>query len=292
MKIKLILQAVTLTVIALIIPTNSSNASSKSDPDTLKVALLPDENAATLIKDNKGLQKYLSKKLNKKIELIVTTDYSSMIEAARNERIDLAYFGPLSYVIAKDKSKITPFAARLKDGSTTYKSCLIGNTKAGIKSYKDLRNKTVALGDPASTSSRLFPQLTLADSGLIAKRDYKLVFVGAHDAVALSVQTGNAQGGGLSCPIYESLVKKGRIDTTKIILLGKTAPIPQYPWTMRSNLNPKLKQKIVATFLGIKDKSILKAYGADGFAAVKDSDYNGIRKAGKILGLKLDTFVK
>ncbi|MDA0843992.1 MAG: phosphate/phosphite/phosphonate ABC transporter substrate-binding protein [Bacteroidetes bacterium] len=277
---------------ALIIPTNPSNASSKSDPDTLKVALLPDENAATIIKENQGLKNYLSQKLNKKIELIVTTDYSSMIEAARNQRIDLAYFGPLSYVIAKDKSKITPFAARLKNGSTTYKSCLIGNTKAGIKSYKDLRGKTVAFGDPASTSSRLFPQLTLADAGMVANRDYKLVFVGAHDAVALSVQTGNAQGGGLSCPIYESLVKKGRIDTKKITLLGKTASIPQYPWTMRSNLNPALKQKIVATFLGLKDKSILKAYKADGFAAVTDTDYDQIRKAGKILGLKLDKFVK
>lgn len=88
------------------------------------------------------------------------------------------------------------------------------------------------------------------------------------------------------------MIKKGRIDTNKITLLGKTAPIPQYPWTMRSNLNPKLKQNIVASFLGLKDEAILKAYKADGFAAVTDSDYNGIRKAGKILGLKLDTFVK
>ncbi|MEL6480388.1 MAG: PhnD/SsuA/transferrin family substrate-binding protein, partial [Pseudomonadota bacterium] len=95
------------------------------NPDTLKVALLPDENAATVIQDNKPLAAYLEKELGKEIELIVTTDYSSMIEAMRFGRIDVAYFGPASYTIAKDKMQggdldIMPFAARLKGGSTTY----------------------------------------------------------------------------------------------------------------------------------------------------------------------------
>ena len=88
-----------------------SHAAPNADPDTLKVALLPDENASTVIKNNRPLQVYLEKELGKKIELIVTTDYSSMIEAMRHGRIDLAYFGPLSYVLAKQKSEIEPFAA-------------------------------------------------------------------------------------------------------------------------------------------------------------------------------------
>ena len=73
-------------------------ASSNPDPQTLKVALLPDENASTIIKKNQALKKYLADKLGKSIELIVTTDYSSMIEAMRHGRIDVAYFGPLSYL--------------------------------------------------------------------------------------------------------------------------------------------------------------------------------------------------
>ena len=59
------------------------------DPSTLKVALLPDENAATIIKKNRPLQEYLEEKLGKKVELIVTTDYSSMIEAMRHGRLDI-----------------------------------------------------------------------------------------------------------------------------------------------------------------------------------------------------------
>ena len=269
----------------------TGQSADSNDPDKLIVALLPDENASTVIQDNQGLKDYLSKKLDKEIELVVTTDYSSMIEAARNNRLDLAYFGPLSYVLAKSKSEIEPFAARLKGGTTTYQSCLIGNTNAGVTGFEAIKGKTVAFGDPASTSSRLFPELTLKENGLTKDVDYKGVFLGTHDAVALAVQNGNAEAGGLSCPIFESLKEKGKIDGTKVTLIAKTAPIPQYPWGMRSSMKPELKDKSSATFIEIKDKSVLKPFKADGFAVVTDKDYDGIRKAGDLLGLDLSKFV-
>src|SRR5690554_4780950 len=119
-----------------------SAVAADADPDMLKVALLPDENASELIKRNEPLKNYLEAKLNKKVELIVTTDYSSMIEAMRFGRIDLAYFGPLSYVMAKSKSDIEPFAAMIIDGVPTYRSILIANTESGIKGF----NVTLTLG--------------------------------------------------------------------------------------------------------------------------------------------------
>ena len=275
-----------------LISCSSNDAKSdKQNPDKLIVALLPDENAATVIQDNQGLKNYLGQKTGKEIELVVSTDYSSMIEAASNGRLDLAYFGPLSYVLAKTKSDIEPFAARIKNGTTTYQSCLIGNVESEVSNFDAIKGKTVAFGDPASTSSRLFPELKLSDEGLKAGDDYKQVFLGAHDAVALAVQGGNAQAGGLSCPIYESLLEKKTINADKIVLIAKTEPIPQYPWTMRSDLDPELKETIKTTFIELNDDSVLKPFKADGFAAMEDSDYDGIRKAGDLLGLDLNKFV-
>ena len=77
----------------------------------------------------------------------MTTDYSSMIEAMRFGRIDIAYFGPASYTIAKDKMKggkldIEPFAARLKRGSTTYQSVVIASIKSGNAFDAILRAKS------------------------------------------------------------------------------------------------------------------------------------------------------
>ena len=270
----------------------TKNAGPSADPDKLIVALIPDENAATVIQDNQGLKEYLTEAFDKEIELVVTTDYSSMIEAARNDRLDLAYFGPLSYVLAKAVSDIEPFAARIKGGTKTYNSCIIGNTKKGVTSFDDIKGTTFALGDPASTSSRLFPELTLAENGLTKGKDFQGVFLGSHDAVALAVQNGNAQAGGMACPILKSLKKKGVIDPSKVTTIAESSPIPQYPWTMRSTLSPELKENIRVTFLELESDKVLKPFNADGFASITDSDYDGIRKAGKLLGLDLSKFVK
>ena len=292
MKLKSLLSVFTISLVALTSACSTKNAGPSADPDKLIVALIPDENAATVIQDNQGLKDYLTEAFDKEIELVVTTDYSSMIEAARNDRLDLAYFGPLSYVLAKAVSDIEPFAARIKGGTKTYNSCIIGNTKKGVTSFDDIKGTTFALGDPASTSSRLFPELTLAENGLTKGKDFQGVFLGSHDAVALAVQNGNAQAGGMACPILKSLKKKGVIDPSKVTTIAQSSPIPQYPWTMRSTLSPELKEKIRVTFLDLDSDKVLKPFNADGFASITDSDYDGIIKAGKLLGLDLSKFVK
>ncbi|WP_124950115.1 phosphate/phosphite/phosphonate ABC transporter substrate-binding protein [Sulfuriferula thiophila] len=284
-KLLAILSLITLALLGSIV-----HAAPNPDPETLKVALLPDENASTVIKNNRPLELYLEKALGKKIELIVTTDYSSMIEAMRHGRIDLAYFGPLSYVLAKQKSEIEPFAALKQKGSMTYQSVLIVNTAAGINSIADIANKDVAYGDKASTSSHLIPKSMLAEKGLMAGEQYREHFVGSHDAVALAVQNGHAQAGGLSKPIFETLVQRGMIDGKKVKVLAESKPFPQYPWTMRSNLKPELKEKIRAAFLNMKDPEVLKPFKAEGFGAISDQEYDVVRNLGSLLKLDFSKF--
>ncbi len=261
------------------------------DPDTLKVALLPDENASTIIKNNQPLKDYLEVTLGKKIELIVTTDYSSMIEAMRHGRIDLAYFGPLSYVLARQRSEIEPFVALKSKGSTTYQSVVIANVASGIKKIEDIKGKDMAFGDKASTSSHLIPKSMLAEKGLDTGRDYEEHFVGSHDAVAMAVQNGHAQAGGLSRPIFESLVERKIIDPVKVIVVEYSKPFPQYPWVMRSNLKPELKDKIRSAFLNLKDPAVLKPFKADGFEAITDKQYDVVRNLGYLLKIDLATYM-
>src|SRR5687767_329546 len=101
MKKKILIGLGAALMLAIAAPSIAQNR----DPGTLNVAVLPDESPSTLIKKNEGFKKYLEAQLGKKIEIMVTTDYSSMIEAMRHGRLDLEYFGPLSYVLAKQKSK-------------------------------------------------------------------------------------------------------------------------------------------------------------------------------------------
>lgn len=278
-----------LTFTALLLGTTASFAAGDHDPDTLRVALLPDENAATVIQDNKPMAAYLEEVLGKDIELIVTTDYSSMIEAMRFGRVDVAYFGPASYTIAKAKMAggdldIEPFAARVKDGSTTYQSVLIANVETGIDSIDDIEGSgiDVAFGDQASTSSHFAPKYTMMLEGVTEGDDYKQNFTGAHDAVARNVELGNAAVGGLSRPIFESLIAKGTVDPSRVVVIGYSADIPQYPWVLRTDMTEALEQGIKDAFLSLErgteaGDSVLKPFKADGFAAITDADYDIIR---------------
>jgi phosphonate transport system substrate-binding protein len=70
-------------------------------------------------------------------------------------------------------------------------------------------------------------------------------------------------------------------------VIAETKPIPQYPWTMRSNLDEALKEKIRNAFYDLKEAEILKKFKAQGFAPISDKDYDGLRDTAKILHLDL-----
>lgn len=266
----------------------STEGAGGANPDTLRVALLPDENANTVIQNNQALEGYLEEKLDKDIELVVTTDYSSMIEAMKRGRLELAYFGPLSYVLASQEADIEPFAALIDEGEDepVYYSILIGNAEEGVDELSDAEGKNVAFGDPASTSSHLIPKgMLLDEADMKAGPDYQEQFTGSHDAVALAVQNGNAAVGGMSKPIYEALVEKGTIDGEQVKVLKESEPYPNYPWTMQANLDPELKEQIRSTFLNLEDREVLDPFEASGFAPVEDADYDKVRELADRLGL-------
>jgi len=169
------------------------------NPARLRVALLPDENASTLIQNAQPLKSYLEKTLKKSVELVVTTDYSSMIEAMRFGRIEIAYFGPFSYVLAKSKAPdIEPFAVGIERGQPFYNSIIISQADGPVKAVADIKGKNFGYGDQASTSSHLIPRAFLLRSGLEGNKDYRVVHLGTHDAVARAVQNGQVQAGALS----------------------------------------------------------------------------------------------
>jgi phosphonate transport system substrate-binding protein len=258
------------------------------DPAELNVALLPDEAAAKVIQDNQALKAYLEKQLGKPIHLHVLTNYAAMIEAVRAGNIHLAYFGPLSYCLAKDRCDIECFAAKVKDGTATYRSVLIANRASGVRKLSDVKGKKMGFGDVASTSSHLMPKYTLFKrAGLRAKEDYQEVFLGKHDVVAINVQAGNVDAGGLNEFIYAGMLERGKINPDKITILGYSDPWPEYPWVYQNDLSPELRGKIRTAFLGLKDSAVLGPLKADGFSPVTDSDYSIIRTSAREMGINL-----
>ncbi|HEY0819092.1 MAG TPA: phosphate/phosphite/phosphonate ABC transporter substrate-binding protein [Rhizobacter sp.] len=260
-----------------------------ANPTRLRVALLPDENASTLIQNAQPLKQYLERTLKKEVEIVVTTDYSSMIEAMRFGRIEVAYFGPFSYVLAKSKAPdIEPFAVGVERGSPTYQSVLIATAGGPVAKLEDVRGKPFGFGDQASTSSHLAPRAhLLKKTGLDGDRDYRPVHLGTHDAVARAVQAGQVPAGALSKPILDNLLKRGTVDASKIVQLDLTAPIPNYPIVVQGKLAPELKQAIRKAFLEMNDKEVLKSFRVESFAATDDRAYDVLRDTAGVLKLDL-----
>ena len=157
-----------------------------------------------------------------------------------------------------------------------------------MKTLEDVRGKPFGFGDQASTSSHLAPRAHLLKKyKLDGEKDYRPVHLGAHDAVARAVQSGQIPAGALSKPILDNLIARGSIDATKIVQLDLSAPIPNYPIVMQGNLKPELKAAIRSAFLDMKDAEVLKAFRVQAFAATDDAAYDVLRDTATILKLDL-----
>ena len=80
------------------------------EPDKLRIGLLPGESAPTVIRLNQALETHLEQRLGMEVELIVGSDYAATGEALRFGRIDVAYLGPVTYVLQRQRAAIEPFA--------------------------------------------------------------------------------------------------------------------------------------------------------------------------------------
>jgi len=258
------------------------------DPQRLRVALLPDENASTIIQNAQPLRAHLERTLSRQVEIVVTTDYSSMIEAMRFGRIEIAYFGPFSYVLAKSRAPlIEPFAVGIERGSPTYRSVVVAGADSPVKALADVRGRPFAFGDQASTSSHLIPRAMLVRAGLKGGDDYRVVHLGTHDAVARAVQNAQVPAGALSKSILDTLYTRNMVDRARLTEIALSDPIPNYPMVMQGNLADPLKAAIRAAFLELTDAAVLRSFRVEGFAATDDAAYNILRETAQLLELNL-----
>lgn len=251
---------------------------SQARPAKLVVGLLPTESAPTVIRLNEPLRAYLEKKLGLPVEIVVGANYAATSEALRFGRLDIAYLGPVTYILQSRRAALQPFArpSHAQVGPT-FKAVVIVPADSPAKTLADLRGKDVAFGDPASTSGTWVPRYQLLEAGLVSGRDYSLRVLGAHDAVALAVANRKVAAGGLSGPVYERLLKENKIPPHTTRVLAESADIPEYMWTFREGLDAALREQIRLAFIGVTDAQALGVFRAEAFIPATDSDVDRVR---------------
>ncbi len=259
----------------------------------LKMGLIPADDAQEMLRSYKPIGQYLANELGIEVKIQVTSDYTAAIEAMRSKHIDMAWFGPFSYVIAADVADAEAIVNGVKEstGSATYKSVIVTRADSGIKNLDDLKGKTFAFVDPASTSGNLIPRKMLIENGIDPDNDFSTsYYAGTHNAVQYAVANGKVDAGADSDSSYYRMVESGEIDPKVNIIIYESEPIPGSPIVVRGDLPVELKQKIQEALINMDQQTIHKVDGWGGIARyqkVSDSDYDVIRETAKILGMDL-----
>ncbi|TCW33766.1 putative selenate ABC transporter substrate-binding protein [Gulbenkiania mobilis] len=255
----------------------------------LRVSAIPDEAPTELQRKFAPLGSYLEKELGMKVQFVPVTDYAAVVTALTSDKIDMAWLGGFTYVQAKERGKVVPLVQREED--TKFTSKYIGSVAAGINSLKDLKGKSFAFGSASSTSGHLMPRYFLQKQNIKPETYFKNVaYSGAHDATVAWVASGKVEGGALNASVWDKLVEAGKVDATKVKVIGTTPTFYDYNWTVRGSLDAKLQKKITAAFLKLDPKNpehqqILELQRATRFVGTKPENYKGIEAAAREAGL-------
>ncbi|MEW5838595.1 MAG: phosphonate ABC transporter substrate-binding protein [Pseudomonadota bacterium] len=263
----------------------------------ITMGLIPAENAEEMVKKFEPMRAYLEKKLGEPVKVYTATDYTGVIEAMRKKRIDIAWFGPLSYVLAQQEAGAEPFAAGIIKGSNShnYKSIFVARCDSGIKSLKDLQGKNVAFVNPASTSGGLMPTyMIVKEFGKKPEQFFgKFAYTGSHDSAELAVKNKSVDAAADNDITYGKMVKKGQITPEENCIIAESSPLPGSPLTYRGDLKPELKAKIKDAVLNAHKDIQVTGYGdLSHYVEVTPADYQMIRDMVKELKLTKEDMLK
>ena len=118
------------------------------------------------------MRKYLQEQLHMPVEVVTVQGYAPTIEAMRANKVDIAGFGALAYIIAAKNAGAEAITAYGNaDGSLGgYRSVIAVPKNSPIHTVEDLKahakDLVFAFSDPASTSGNLYPRVGLLSMGI------------------------------------------------------------------------------------------------------------------------------
>jgi phosphonate transport system substrate-binding protein len=257
----------------------------------LVMGLIPADNNEEMIKTFEPMRAYLEKKTGDKVKMFTATDYAGVVEAMKKKRVDIAWFGPLSYYLAEQEAGAEAFAVGMREGtnSSTYKSIIVTPCDSGIKSINDLKGKSVAFVDPASTSGGLMPTFMVKQATGMMPQEFfgKFTYSGSHDAAELAVKNKTVDAAADNDITYPKMIEKGLITKESNCIIAESPSMPGSPLVYRGDLPAELKKQIRDAILTAHNEIKVTGYGKiSQYVAVEPKDYDMIRKMVKDLGLK------
>lgn len=203
----------------------------------------------------------MEKKTGYEVKPFFAPDYAGVIEAMRFDKVDIAWYGNKSAMVAVDRAGAEIFAQTVDvSGNPGYWSLLLTHKDSKLESLDDIWEHAGGLsfgnGDPNSTSGFLVPSYyVFAKHDKDPKKIFKRVLNANHETNALAVAnkqvdvaTNNTES---LARIKENFPEK----YDEIRVIWKSPLIPSDPIAWRENLDPETKAVV---------KEFFMSYGREG----------------------------
>jgi len=262
--------------------------------DGLHLVLTPSQKPTDLLTTGEEFAKVLTRLTGIPVRVTVAADYAAVIEALRNRTADLAFVHPGGYVLASREAKALIVAKNLWHGKSSFTSRIYVRKDSGLKSLEELRGKTMAFVDPASSSGYIYPMVLLIERGLVKNRDPKtffrdVVFAGSHDAGMRALLNGHVDALA-SFDMAREQYLTDPAERERIVFVAETPSIPEAGIAARAGLDPATFAKVREALLQIRAPAyaalLKRLYEIDGFAPAEDREYDPVRAAIELLGVR------
>lgn len=259
-----------------------------TDLKTITIGIVPGGNPKAVEKESFFLAEKLQSKLGQPVQVYISKNYTGMIEALKNKKVDLAILSAMTYVLAEKETDVKVLLKKTWNNAAFYYSSIITRQNSKIKTIKDLKNKNIAFVDEKSTSGYLYPQIYLRKN-LIEDKSFKsVIFSGNHaasidllvakkvDAVAVFSDDEKARRGA-----WSRFIKNKKI---KINALWVSEPIPNDPIVVRQEFydqNPKLTHEIMYNLIEIQSESnkfLIEILGSSDLMPATSRQYDPVRE--------------
>lgn len=269
-------------------------AFTQANAETLYFTAIPDEDETRLEERFNKVADYLAEELDVDVRFVPVKSYAASITAFRNNQVQLAWFGGLSGVKARDR---VPGSEAIAQGieDRGFYNYFIANTETGIERADELpeeiRGKTFTFGSRGSTSGRLMPEHFIRERFGQAPDEVfdRVGYSGNHTRTISLVESGAYQVGALNFAVWDKMIEEGSIDTDKVRVIWKSPAFPNYQWTIRGDVNERFgegfKDRVQEALLNMDDPELLESFPREKFVPVGNEHYEPIRKVGKEVGI-------
>ncbi|WP_428911036.1 putative selenate ABC transporter substrate-binding protein [Niallia sp. Krafla_26] len=269
-----------------------SDAATDNTDQVLKIGAIPDQNASDLNRSLSKLAEYITEETGVRAEYVPSVDYSALVTAFERNEIDLAWFGGLTGVQARNRvPEAEAFAQRPMDEE--FHSVFIAGADTGIQSLKDLKGKSFTFGSESSTSGHLMPRYFLMEEGIDPEADFdgQPNYSGSHDKTYKLVESGSFDAGALNVSVWESAVAEKKVDTSKVNVFYTTPSYYDYNWTINKvdeKFGEGTKEKIKDAILSVNSSNqpeIMELFQSEKFIETNNENYKAIEDVAREIGI-------